>query len=131
MRRLRRIDVGPRSGTTHPVDVFFRDSHVDGQGNETVVHEYSVTATVDVGTRTIVAIDAAPDVLPWPECPGAVGSATRLVGHPLAGLRPRVRKNFVGTSTCTHLNDVLRGLTDVDPLIDELLEATASSRGQI
>jgi hypothetical protein len=29
------------------------------------------------------------------------------------------------------LNDVLRGLTDVDPLIDELLEATASSRGQI
>ena len=52
------------------------------------------------------------------ECPGALGSAARLAGQPLADLRPWVRETFTGTSTCTHLNDVLRGVADVDHLID-------------
>ena len=39
---------------------------------------------------------------------------------PLAGLRPDVRAQFVGPSTCTHLNDVLRGLEDVEWLVHEL-----------
>jgi hypothetical protein len=60
-------------------------------------------------------------VLPWQECPQAIGSAPRLVGHTLAGLRPYVRGEFIGTSTCTHLNDVLRGLTDVDHMLDDAL----------
>jgi hypothetical protein len=125
MRRLRRLDVErpPADGAPIPVDVFFRDSHVDAAGRETIVHEYSVTATVEHETRTILTIDAAADVLPWRECPEALGSAARLVGKPLAGLRPWVRETFVGTTTCTHLNDVLRGLTDVDALIDTLLSA--------
>jgi hypothetical protein len=130
MRRLRRLDViAPEfDGAPAVVDVFFRDSHVDADGRETIVHEYSVDVTVDVATRTIVDIDATADVLPWQECPSAVGSAPRLVGLPLAGLRPRVRETFVGTSTCTHLNDVLRGLTDVDRMIDDLLGALSPTR---
>ena len=125
MRRLRRLDVmaPPSDGEPAAVDVFFRDSHVDGEGAETIVHEYSVTASIDVATRTIRAIDAHADVLPWQECPAAVGSAPRLVGHTLAGLRPLVRAEFVGTTTCTHLNDVLRGLTDVDHMLDDVLAA--------
>jgi hypothetical protein len=120
MRRLRRLDVGaaPEPGTPHPVAVFFRDSHVDADGRETIVHEYSVDLTVDAATRTVVAIEARADVLPWMECPSAVSSAGRLAGHTLADLRPWVRETFVGTSTCTHLNDVLRGIADVDHLID-------------
>ena len=123
MRRLRRLDVLPPLADGEPatVDVFFRDSHVDGEGRETIVHEYSVTASVDVATRTVVAIDARADVLPWQECPQALGSAPRLVGHTLAGLRPYVRAEFIGTTTCTHLNDVLRGLTDVDHMLDDVL----------
>jgi hypothetical protein len=31
----------------------------------------------------------------------------------------------VGTTTCTHLNDVLRGLSDVGALLDELAVAKA------
>lgn len=122
MRRLRRLDVGPvaEPGAPIPVDVFFRDTHVDAEMVETVVHEYSVTVTIDPVTRTIRAIEARADVLPWRECPAAVASATRLVGRPLAGLRRHVREQFVGTSTCTHLNDVLRGLADVDALVDAL-----------
>ena len=120
MRRLRRLDVMATGtpGDPYAADVFFRDSHVDGDGVETIVHEYSVTVTVDGATRTIASIDANADVLPWQECPAAVDSAARLVGKPLADLRPWVRATFVGTSTCTHLNDVLRGLTDLDHLID-------------
>jgi len=120
MRRLRRLDVmAPEApGAAHPVDVFFRDTHVDADGRETIVHEYSVALTVDGPTRTVVDIDAHADVLPWVECPGAIGSAKRLVGHTLADLRPWVRETFVGTSTCTHLNDVLRGLADLDHLVD-------------
>ncbi|MEX0666003.1 MAG: DUF2889 domain-containing protein [Acidimicrobiia bacterium] len=125
MRRIRRIDVLPPTAATEPhrVDVFFRDSYADAEGAETVVHEYQVSAEVDDATRTVVDIDATADVLPWMECPAAVGSASRLVGHPLADLRPWVRETFVGTTTCTHLNDVLRGLSDVGVLLDELTAA--------
>jgi hypothetical protein len=121
-RRLRRVDVAaPKSpGAPVTVDVFFRDSHFDEHAVETVVHEYSVSATVDPAARTILAIDATADVLPWIECPAAIGSAARLVGRPLADLRSYVRESFVGTSTCTHLNDVLRGLTDVTTLMRSL-----------
>lgn len=122
MRRLRRLDVMQHSAAAggFPVEVFFRDSHVDGDGSETIVHEYSVSLTVDGVSRTVVAIDATADVLPWIECPGALGSAQRLVGRTLTELRPWVRQHLVGTTTCTHLNDVLRGLADVDHLLDVL-----------
>ena len=120
MRRLRRLDVmtPDTPADPYPADVFFRDSHVDGDGIETIVHEYSVSVTVDGATRTIVTIGANADVLPWQECPAAIGSAARLAGMPLTDLRPWVRETFVGTTTCTHLNDVLRGLADLDQLID-------------
>jgi hypothetical protein len=120
MRRRRRIDVGRAAGGVHPVNAFFRDSHVDGDGRETVVHEYVVSATVDAATRVVRSIVAKADVLPWAECPAAVGSASWLVGQPVADLRPWGRANLRGTSTCTHLNDTLRGLADVGALIDQL-----------
>ena len=128
MRRLRRVDATAPTGGAEPdgaiadVSAFLRDSHFapsTGAGDgESVVHEYSVDARVDVVERTILAIEARPDVLPWQECPAAIASAQRLVGHGLDDLRAHVRATFVGTTTCTHLNDVLRGLTDVDVLLD-------------
>ena len=55
-------------------------------------------------------------MLPWVECPQALGSASRLVGATVDELRAVVRADFVGTSTCTHLNDTLRGLADLPAL---------------
>jgi hypothetical protein len=114
MRRLRRLDLAPDGD----FDAHFRDSHVDGGGVETIVHEYTVEGTVDASTRTITSVDATVRVLPWRECPGAIGSATRIGGMTLSELRDRVRGEFVGTSTCTHLNDTLRAVADLTALLD-------------
>jgi len=115
MRRLRRLDLDPESGR---FDAHFRDSHVDGDGVETIVHEYTVEGQVDVPARRIAAITAHARVLPWQECPNALGSAHRLVGMTLGEVRDRVRGEFVGTSTCTHLNDTLRVVGDLGALLE-------------
>jgi hypothetical protein len=117
MRRHRRLDVYRDVDRETPlrVDAMFRDTHVDPDGVETVLHEYSVEATVDEELR-VTSIEATPRVLPWIECPWASASATRLCGEPVAGLRRLVRDNFHGVDTCTHLNDMLRSLADIAPL---------------
>jgi hypothetical protein len=115
MRRIRRIDVG-RGDPTAPllVDSMFRDTHMDRTGTVTIVHEYHLAATVDPDTFTVLSIDATPRVLPYHECPEAAASARRVSGTTTTGLRARTRSEFVGASTCTHLNDVLRALEDVE-----------------
>jgi Protein of unknown function (DUF2889) len=135
MRRRRRIDVFEDTGDHVSggdghvrVDVFFRDSHMSVDGIETAVHEYTVDAVVDRATMSVVSCEATPRVLPWRECPEAAASARRLAGRPVRGLRPEVRAQFVGPSTCTHLNDVLRGLEDVEWLVDELDRRSARER---
>ena len=122
MRRRRRLDVvaGDRPGATHLLDVHFRDSHVDADGVETVLHEYAVEGAVDDAAGQVASVSARAHVLPWMECPGALASAGRLAGMDLAGLRKQVRRELTGTSTCTHLNDMLRSLSDVTVLVDEL-----------
>jgi len=114
MRRLRRLDLNPDDGFS----AHFRDSHVDGDGVETIVHEYTVVGELDTSTRTVTSVDASVQVLPWQECPGAIGSAARVAGMTLADMRARIRTEFVGTSTCTHLNDTLRALADLDALLN-------------
>jgi hypothetical protein len=121
MRRRRRIDVVPEpDGATLLVDAHFRDSHMDDEGDETVVHEYVVRVLLDAHDLRVLEASATPRVLPWSECPAAAGSAGRLVGGTLDGLRASVRAEFLGTSTCTHLNDALRALEDVPALVRHL-----------
>jgi hypothetical protein len=115
MRRSRRMDVTP--GPLAAIDVLYRDSHADQDGAETIVHEYTVSATVDTADGVLVSCSATPRVLPWVECPAAALSAGRLAGLPVAGLRKHVRETFLGTSTCTHLNDTLRSLEDIPALL--------------
>ena len=118
MRRYRRLDLVPAEADSACFDAHFRDSHLDGEGVETIVHEYTVSGTVDTSTRTITSVTADVRVLPWQECPGAIGSAERIRGMTLSDMRERIRGEFVGTSTCTHLNDTLRCIADLDALLD-------------
>ena len=117
MRRRRRLDVGLDDGNDRvAVDAMFRDTHVDPGGDATVLHEWSVTAAVDSSTWTVTECRATPHVLPWTECPSAAASTARLVGRPVGALRRVVGEELRGTSVCTHLNDLLRALSDVPHL---------------
>jgi hypothetical protein len=124
VRRRRRIDL--TVGRALTVDAMFRDSHFDGDGNESAVHEYGLRAEIDTETLLLTELEATPRVLPYIECPRAAASALRLVGFPLAEVRDRVRAELVGTSTCTHLNDLLRSLEDVNGLRSSWDRATQS-----
>jgi len=115
MRRRRLVDV--TWGDPLLVQAMFRDSHRADDGLETVLHEYSVEASVDPDTLTVLGCQATPRSLPWLECPEAALSAGRLAGQPVPGLRSFVRENLTGTTTCTHLNDLLRSLADVGALV--------------
>ncbi|RAY16940.1 hypothetical protein DPM19_01890 [Actinomadura craniellae] len=116
IRRRRRMDLTAAAGTVR-VDATFRDTHVDGDGVETIVHEYVLDALIDRAELRILEIEAVPRVLPWTECPAAAASAGALAGRTVGELRTWVRRQLTGTLTCTHLNDLLRSLDDVDHLV--------------
>jgi hypothetical protein len=117
-RRRRRLDLLPLgdTGERSAFDSHFRDSYRDAQGEESVIHEYVVTGSLDETMTRIGHVQTEARVLPWLECPAAVGSSVRMSQKPLAELRVQVRNEFVGTSTCTHLNDAFRFVSDVIPL---------------
>jgi hypothetical protein len=118
VRRRRRLDL--LEGDPLALDVHFRDSHLGADDPEDVLHEYVLAAAVRPGDLVVLASAATARVLPWPECPGALDSAGRVVGQPVDGLRALVASEFTGTSTCTHLNDVLRSLAGVTALAEAL-----------
>ena len=123
-RRRRCLDLAP----TDDPDVWrfgahFRDSHMDDEGVETVVHEYTVEGAVDPSTRRLRDARATARVLPWVECPGAVPSASDLDGTALSELRHRVRVEMRGVHTCTHLNDTMRAIADLDVLLGAVVPA--------
>jgi hypothetical protein len=123
MRRRRRLDVYDAGPTEAGIDAMFRDTYVRADGAETIIHEYTMTATVDTNSGVIVTSEATPRVLPWRECPGAVASASRIIGMTLSQLHFRVRQELTGTSTCTHLNDLLRSVADAEALIGRVRAA--------
>lgn len=125
MRRRRRLDVhaddaAGADGSVLVAGAMFRDSYVRPDGVDTIIHEYNVDARVDRESGEILEITSTPRVLPWGECPAAAKSSDRLVGMKVSELRTFVRKNFLGTSTCTHLNDAIRSLEDITGLARHL-----------
>lgn len=125
--RRRRIDVWANGSEGH-VDSMFRDSYVDDDGVETVVHEYGLSACVELETGALTACEAVPGPLPYPECPGAAASTRTLVGTRVHALRGLVPSALTGASTCTHLNDALRALDGVGALLEALDVASRVTR---
>ncbi len=118
-RRARRIDVW-LEGSSIIADVGFQDSATDPDSGRVAIHEYSVVAKADVQSQVLDDISATPHILPFPECPGAVGNTRHMVGTPLQEMRTQVIETLPGNKGCTHLNDLLRGLAEV-PVLVELL----------
>lgn len=120
VRRVRRLDLWRADDDTLALEVYFRDTHLGLEGPEDVLHELTLTATVDPTERRFTAVSAAAHTLPWPECPGSLASAQRVIGWRVDEVADRVRAEFVGTSTCSHLNDLLRSTAAVAALAAEL-----------
>jgi hypothetical protein len=128
VRRIRCTDVEPAPhGEALSVEHHFRDTYV-GVDGEQVMHEYLVAARFDEA-RQLISIEVEPRVLPWNECPGAVGTAQRLVGVALQEIATRVTSDFAGVTTCTHLNSTLRTLSDAEPLSRSLSSWRSDRRG--
>jgi hypothetical protein len=111
MRRCRRIDVSPGHARGRlVVDAMFRDTYREPDGTEVVLHEYRLLASVDQATLAITSLSAEPHVLPYPECPLAAPHVTALTGVTIPDLPRAVKEQLSGTTSCTHLNDLLRSL---------------------
>ncbi|ROO85278.1 DUF2889 family protein [Actinocorallia herbida] len=118
-RRARRLDV-TRTADAVMIDAMFQDSTTIPEGGRVAVHEYRVRATADPSTLVLRTLSAEPRILPYTECPLAVGTLPRLLGLPLADLAGTVHRALPGVAGCTHLNDALRGLSDVPALLVHL-----------
>jgi len=118
VRRVRRLDL--TAGDTLTLQVYFRDSHRAADGSTDVLHEYTLDATVDPISLEVTSAVAQAHTLPWPECPGALASTGRIVGVRVDDLPDLVTADFVGTSTCTHLNDLLRSVSGVTSMVGAL-----------
>ncbi|WP_181782053.1 DUF2889 domain-containing protein, partial [Pseudonocardia pini] len=119
MRRSRRIDVHVADGAV-VVDSFFQDSATTPANGRIAVHEYRLSARAEAGVLTEVAAD--PRVLPYLECPLATRTVDRMVGTPVGQLRAAVLERLKGTAGCTHLNDALRALAEIEVLAAPLEE---------
>jgi hypothetical protein len=117
-RRRRRVDL--IGGNPLTIDAMFRDTSVDPDGTEGVLHEYTVTASLDPETLQFLDADAVPRSLPFLECPQAAVSARQLVTLNPRDLRRGVGKEMRGVTTCTHLNELYRTFADVGALARQL-----------
>jgi hypothetical protein len=118
MRRARRIDVW-RDETTGVIriDSAFQDSAPRPDGTRAALHEYRLVASADPVTLELLTLEPEARVLPFGECPGAIGNARALVGSSLPDIRQSVLNDLRGPRGCTHLNDALRALADVPKLV--------------
>lgn len=116
MCRRRRLDVWAESDQ-YVVDAMFRDNTWEPDGQEAIVHEYGLSATIDAEALTLTSLQATPRVLPYPECPLATDELRRCIGFDITTLRVSILGTLRGIDSCTHLNDMLRSLAELPSLL--------------
>lgn len=123
IRRLRRIDVW-REDSRLMIDALFSDSGVLSKPmvHRSAIHEYRLQASAESrdGEWILATVAAEPGALPYNECRAAPLHLKSLTGMPLATLRQSVLNELRGPVGCTHLNDAVRALAEVDHLAAQL-----------
>ena len=122
-RRARRIDVTRDDAAgLILIDAAFQDSARKKEAGRVAIHEYRLSATVDLATKELLTLEPEARILPFSECPGAVHNTQRLIGSRLTDIRDEVLSQLRGPQGCTHLNDALRALAEVPKLAQYLTE---------
>lgn len=125
MRRARRIDIWREptgaNGDVLRIEAAFQDSASKPDGKRAAIHEYIIRASASPATMELLAIEAEPRVLPFPECPGAVANIQRLIGMTASELRESVIEALPREHGCTHLNDALRSMSEVPNMARKLI----------
>jgi Protein of unknown function (DUF2889) len=127
MRRRRFVDVNfddrGSGDSARPVSAqmwaMFRDTVGESDGSESVLHEYAITGRLDWtddGVR-LTTVKADPKVLPFVECPAAAAEVVALEGQLLRDLPRSVPEVLFGVASCTHLNDLLRSIGGMAPVL--------------
>ena len=124
-RRARRIDVTRDPAGPIRIDSAFQDSVQLKGGGRGAIHEYNLKVTADPDTLEILTLEPEARILPFPECPGAIHNARRLIGSRISDVRATVLAELRGPEGCTHLNDALRALAEVPKLAGYLAKAEA------
>lgn len=120
-RRARRIDVTrDEAAGLIRIDSAFQDSAKRKDTGRVAIHEYLLSATVDLATGELLTLDPEARILPFSECPGAVHNTKRLIGSRIGDIRDEVLAQLRGPEGCTHLNDALRALAEVPKLAQYL-----------
>ena len=119
MRRLRRIDLIPQDDSV-VIDAHHRDTFVEADGQETILHEYTLRGSLRRSDLEFLELESVARVLPFPDCSLATREVERLLGT-RAGSAPRsVREHLPGILNCTHLNDLLSNLGAIPYMLGHL-----------
>jgi hypothetical protein len=124
MRRRRLVDVSfdEDFAVTRSAGIWamFRDTVGESDGSESVLHEYSVTGRLIWSPEGVelASIRADPRVLPFVECPAAASEVVALEGRLLRDLPRAVPDVLFGVASCTHLNDLLRNIGGMAPVLE-------------
>src|SRR5690606_22703765 len=118
--RARRVDMW-LAGDSIMLDASFQDSASTEEGDSRLcVHEYSIKASLDRATKTLVAIEATPHILPFAECPYAVRNITTLIGRPAQVLPEQDSIQRQKDKDFTHMHDAISSIGAVSMLIRHL-----------
>ena len=127
MRRRRYVDLTQDGNGGYAVEAFLRDSYSSGSQEQSVVHEYDVSLTLD-SRLLVTGGTVGPRVLPSGDCVPATASISHIIGIAAGDLRSAVSDLIVGVGGCTHLTDTLRTVADADAMVS-VLQAAECARG--
>lgn len=125
--RIRRMDLWNEDGYLN-ASVGFQDSAALPNCTEKrlILHEYQLSALIDPKSLVLLDIQVSAGVLPFKTCLAAPSTALKLIGQPTTDFGRIVPATLPGTAGCTHLNEVLRGLQDIESMAVSLTDGLFS-----
>lgn len=125
LRRLRRYDLWLEDDANHKdtvvrIDAMWEDAANAPGEHRVAVHQYRINATMSRDGSRLLAIKATPGVLPNSFCRAAPDNLSLVLDIPVDELWQGILYHMRGPVGCTHLNDAMRGLAQLQPLIDHL-----------